>query len=50
MIVSVTALDLEFSLFKVSPMKVGEMGRAQLLGSGEISPFANDTEYLKMHK
>ena len=47
MIVSVTAL--EFSLFKVSPMKVGEMGRAQLPGSGEMSLFANDTVYLKMH-
>ena len=47
-IVSVTALEL--SLFKVSPMKVGEMGRAQLLGSGEMSPFTNDTVYLEMHE
>ena len=46
---SVTALDLEFSLFKVSPMKVGEMGRAQLPGSGEVPPFTNDMVYLEMH-
>ena len=47
-IVIVTAL--EFSLFKVSPMKVGEMGRPQLAGSGVMPPFTNDTEYLEMHK
>ena len=46
--VIVTAL--EFSLFKVSPMKVGEIGRAQLPGSGVMPPFTNDTEYLQMHK